>query len=792
MVGHWNGLPRYALPLLIVISLSLGLPKPTGAESNKPPTAYINDISPFPAEANASLDFVGTGLDTDGSVVMYEWDFDGDGEYDWNSSDTGETKFTYTVPDTYEIRFRVLDNNGNWSEVVTSSVLVTPDTQSNGQFQEPESDDDGALLTSAQTVILLGVIGLVVVLGVTRTILVQRKARIVIPPGAQTTPDHFQCAVCGVDTIPGERTCTICGAIHPKVWSPAKTKPQAADVKKSKADKPRKLTRRQARSKARAKAELAVDQEAPLKYIVEEIFQIHHDGRVMNHIGQVDSGTDYDLVGGMFSAIMDFVKDSFGRPGYMGAIEYGDNKILIEMGRHSFLAAVVYGEAPRKFREQVTEALARTETYLSGVIESWTGDRELMIPAREFLAPLVMETAGVTRLEVAKALAGEGVKLTSAWEYYQGCIRLKVACVNHTNTVITDLKVDVDYDRHLLRWDHHEPKFDQEGSVIHMGIVEGGGKKTVAVAFDPLMCQKTSLNALASFKDARGELNTTTMKRRVVEVVCPLFFTPENASTAILQRLVEDKLDYKDSKVFTIPERLKPVKALEQAKQTLEGRDVKFVKQYIQPEPFKAEAWYYGVTKVKQDEMVIRVGIDQESGLISLFAAAKQSASLVGLLAELGHDLIKLAARKGVILKAVNDQLVKDELLAASYLLEDSLKEAAVREAEAAKKHDEGAVTGKDESDREVEDASPDAEIETEPEPAAEPELEPEPTEIILPSGRRSFDPAKLAKVMEALESRDGTPFTEADLEPDEKSKDNRAKAKRSMNGGKKGASKSG
>ena len=221
MVGHWSGLPAVSLALLVVISLSVAFAVPTGAGDNEQPTAYINDIDPFPAQANASLDFVGMGVDTDGSIIRYEWDFDGDGEYDWNSTENGEATHSYTVPDTYEPRFRVLDDGGNWSEAVTSSVVVKPAKVETGPGDDQDEEGDGALLSQEQTRYLIFLVLFVVIVGLGRTVLVQRRARVIIPPGADTTPDHFQCAVCGVDTIPGERTCNICGAIHPRVWSPA-------------------------------------------------------------------------------------------------------------------------------------------------------------------------------------------------------------------------------------------------------------------------------------------------------------------------------------------------------------------------------------------------------------------------------------------------------------------------------------------------------------------------------------------------------------------------------------------
>jgi len=58
------------------------------------------------------VEFVGVGDDFDGEIVNYEWDFDGDGLYDWESTLTGETTRVYTKKGTYHAGLRVTDNDG--------------------------------------------------------------------------------------------------------------------------------------------------------------------------------------------------------------------------------------------------------------------------------------------------------------------------------------------------------------------------------------------------------------------------------------------------------------------------------------------------------------------------------------------------------------------------------------------------------------------------------------------------------------------------------------------------------
>ncbi|MCP4104074.1 MAG: PKD domain-containing protein [Desulfobacteraceae bacterium] len=70
--------------------------------------------SGYPVSGDTPLDvsFYGTGIDPNGTVAKYEWDFDGDGTYDWSSSESGSTTHTYTMPGEYIVAFRVTDNSG--------------------------------------------------------------------------------------------------------------------------------------------------------------------------------------------------------------------------------------------------------------------------------------------------------------------------------------------------------------------------------------------------------------------------------------------------------------------------------------------------------------------------------------------------------------------------------------------------------------------------------------------------------------------------------------------------------
>ena len=61
---------------------------------------------------NTEIQFVGSAKDEDGNITKYEWDFDGDGEFDWFSEEDGITTFIYNKEGKYEATLRVTDNEG--------------------------------------------------------------------------------------------------------------------------------------------------------------------------------------------------------------------------------------------------------------------------------------------------------------------------------------------------------------------------------------------------------------------------------------------------------------------------------------------------------------------------------------------------------------------------------------------------------------------------------------------------------------------------------------------------------
>ena len=93
------------------------------------------------------LQFSGAGTDEDGTIVKYEWDFDGDGVFEWSSTENGRELNIYNNEDTYTATLRVTDNDGftdtDTVEVTISEKKVQIDDGGNVTVTDAGEDEEG-------------------------------------------------------------------------------------------------------------------------------------------------------------------------------------------------------------------------------------------------------------------------------------------------------------------------------------------------------------------------------------------------------------------------------------------------------------------------------------------------------------------------------------------------------------------------------------------------------------------------------------------------------------------------
>ena len=121
------------------------------------PSALANDIDwndetpKNKVKPGDEVAFKGGGNDEDGEIVLYEWDFNDDGEFDWSSEEGGSTTFVYNNEGTYTAVFRVTDDNGF---TATDSRVITV---------SEEKEEDESSLPSVSMIPALISIGLIAI-----------------------------------------------------------------------------------------------------------------------------------------------------------------------------------------------------------------------------------------------------------------------------------------------------------------------------------------------------------------------------------------------------------------------------------------------------------------------------------------------------------------------------------------------------------------------------------------------------------------------------------------------------
>lgn len=127
--------------------------------------------------------------------------------------------------------------------------------------------------------------------------------------------------------------------------------------------------------------------------IVREVFLISREGLLITHMARTETSlVDKDIVGSMFTAIQDFVIDSFGQKGSISGLdklEMGDIKIRVEHGKHVFLLAVVKGSDSRKLRESLNATVRLLENRYSEALSDWNGNLNAFPNIEEILNPVL-------------------------------------------------------------------------------------------------------------------------------------------------------------------------------------------------------------------------------------------------------------------------------------------------------------------------------------------------------------------------------------------------------------------
>ncbi len=115
-----------------------------------------------------------------------------------------------------------------------------------------------------------------------------------------------------------------------------------------------------------------------LVYRVEQVFLIHREsGLLIQHLHQeeIEIG-DSDAISAMFTAIQDFIRDSFLRNKIeeLDSVEIGEYTVWLERGPYAVLACVIRGVAPYYFRNLMRSTIESLHARYGILLQQFSGD----------------------------------------------------------------------------------------------------------------------------------------------------------------------------------------------------------------------------------------------------------------------------------------------------------------------------------------------------------------------------------------------------------------------------------
>ena len=239
-------------------------------------------------------------------------------------------------------------------------------------------------------------------------------------------------------------------------------------------------------------------------YKIQEMYLIYNDGRMLSSLMDEEAKVDEDIMSSMLTAINDFVKDSFQTTGNLGSIDYGENQIILERGKHTMLASVVYGEANRDLRSRMSRALTKIEDEFKSDIKDWNGDVDSLSGTVKHLQPIMDISKTVTKDMIDELQALKSVNLRSSWTQVAGFVQVNILINNYSKKQLKGAKLTLEYGADFMKLVKTEPKFKYNVTEVDIKKVPANDEMPITLYFEPLKSAQASLNVHLDYESKGG------------------------------------------------------------------------------------------------------------------------------------------------------------------------------------------------------------------------------------------------------------------------------------------------
>lgn len=141
-----------------------------------------------------------------------------------------------------------------------------------------------------------------------------------------------------------------------------------------------------------------------------ELYLIFKDGLLIAHAAREKKrGHDSDIIGGMFTAIQDFIQQSFSdvsnttESSGLKRLDFGDFQIAINRGEHIFIAAVFSGYALRSRLMKIEKLRIDIEKKYCDILPKWSGNMHELDGTQDLIEDLLYSTGPPRDFEVEES-----------------------------------------------------------------------------------------------------------------------------------------------------------------------------------------------------------------------------------------------------------------------------------------------------------------------------------------------------------------------------------------------------
>jgi len=138
----------------------------------------------------------------------------------------------------------------------------------------------------------------------------------------------------------------------------------------------------------------------PLRRVIEHVYLTYDGGTPLVHLSRnFVPGRDPDLIASMFTAIQNFMDESFHSMGVgnVRSIELGDHhQVAFGRGKWLLLYVVYRGRESNRLERHVIHQVYALEDRFGGLLKDWRGDMETADVLRDYLAQAWLFTQDVS------------------------------------------------------------------------------------------------------------------------------------------------------------------------------------------------------------------------------------------------------------------------------------------------------------------------------------------------------------------------------------------------------------